>query len=264
MIRGCYFPPEERRDQFHHVINCFWDFVMESLDEFRFISFHKIFRRLSITLLDVMELYGIFDVFLLLKDRSSSSLLDLFFFLVISISTPQPPAVITFLESASVYFKWEYWLRLLKHADILRPLLPNLLNTPPSFFFKFFLGDFDRSRLILENILRLGLGLRERLDRCPLSCFLVLIILNSEYRDVPEHFSKLSQAFTSFSTARDYVFPLVDAAYCTLVIFVYIVLVFSVPLRGYKIKKNTLDGCPSIEIGRAFKSAKRPGVDTVL
>lgn len=28
-----------------------------------------------------------------------------------------------------------------------------------------------------------------------------------------------------YSTVRDYVFPLVDAAYCTLVIFVYIVLV---------------------------------------
>ncbi|GKD15243.1 hypothetical protein Tco_1199650 [Tanacetum coccineum] len=246
MIRGCYFPPEERRDHFHHFINCFWDFVMKSLDEFRvydsmhesedshafwcsfdmpnfqFISFHKIFRRLSITLLDVMELYGIFDVFLLLKDRSSSSLLDLFF---LDFDFQRQPPLSSLSESASVYFKWEYWLRLLKHADILRPLLPNLLNTPPSFFFKFFLGDFDRSRLILENILRLGLGLRERLDRCPLSCFLVLIILNSEYRDVPEHFSKLSQAFTSFSTVRDYVFPLVDAAYCTLVIFVYIVLV---------------------------------------
>ncbi|GJU50395.1 hypothetical protein Tco_1219950 [Tanacetum coccineum] len=220
MIRGCYFPPEERCDHFHHFINCFWDFVMESLDEFRFcdsmhesedshafwcsfdmptfqfISFHKIFRRLSITLLDVIELYGIFDVFLLLKDRSSSSLLDLFF-LDFDFQCQPPPSLLS--ESASMYFEWEYWLRLSKHVDTLHPLLPNLLNMPPFFFFKFCLGDLDRSRLNLENILRLGLGLWERLDRCPLSCFLVLIVLNSEYRDVPKHFLKLSQAFTSFS-----------------------------------------------------------------
>ncbi|GJS97161.1 hypothetical protein Tco_0804129 [Tanacetum coccineum] len=48
------------------------------------------------------------------------------------------------------------------------------------------LGDLDRSCLILENTLGLGLGLRERLDLCFLSCSLVLIVLDSEYRDVPE------------------------------------------------------------------------------
>ncbi|GJX79867.1 hypothetical protein Tco_0328016 [Tanacetum coccineum] len=189
MIRGCYFTPKERRDHFHHFINCYWDFVMESLDEFKvydsmheseyshafwcsfdmptfkFISFHKIFRRLCITLLDVMEFYRIFDVLLLLKDRSSSSLLDLF---SLDFDFQCQPLLSSLSESASVYFKWENWLRLSKHADTLRPLPPNLLNTPPSFFFEFCLGDLDRSRLILENTLRLGLGLWERLDRCPL------------------------------------------------------------------------------------------------
>ncbi|GJU50402.1 hypothetical protein Tco_1219957 [Tanacetum coccineum] len=169
--------------EYSHAFWCSFD-----MPTFQFISFHKIFHRLCITLLDVMEFYGIFDVFLLLKDRSSSSLLDLF---SLDFDFQCQPSLSSLSESASVYFKWENWLRLSKHADTLRPLLPNLLNTPP-FFFEFCLGDLDRSRLILENILRLGLGLRERLDRCPLSCFLVLIVLNSKYRDVPEHFLKLT------------------------------------------------------------------------
>ncbi|GKB16428.1 hypothetical protein Tco_0850351 [Tanacetum coccineum] len=70
--------------------------------------------------------------------------------------------------------------------DILFPLLPSLLNTPPSF--DFCLGDLDSSRLILENTL--VLGLRERLDMCLFSCSLVLIVFDSKYRDVPEHPSK--------------------------------------------------------------------------
>ncbi|GKB47523.1 hypothetical protein Tco_0898276 [Tanacetum coccineum] len=84
-------PPEERCGHSYHFINCFLDFVEESLDEFgvcdsvhesrdshafwcsfdipafQLISFHEIFRRFSIPLLDVMEFYRIFDAFLLLK-----------------------------------------------------------------------------------------------------------------------------------------------------------------------------------------------------
>ncbi|GJX79245.1 protein transport protein Sec23 [Tanacetum coccineum] len=73
-----------------------------------------------------------------------------------------------------------------KRADILFPLLLSILNMPPSF--DFCLGDLDRSRLILENTL--GLGLQECLDLCLFSCSLVLTVLDSEYRDVPEHPSK--------------------------------------------------------------------------
>ncbi|GKA88542.1 hypothetical protein Tco_0810306 [Tanacetum coccineum] len=54
------------------------------------------------------------------------------------------------------------WLYLSGRADTLFPLLPILLNTPPSF--DLCLGDLDRSRLILENTL--VLGLREHLDLC--------------------------------------------------------------------------------------------------
>ncbi|GJX48203.1 putative reverse transcriptase domain-containing protein [Tanacetum coccineum] len=52
----------------------------------------------------------------------------------------------------------------------------------PSFSYGF--GDLDRSRLSLKNILGLGLGLRERLDLYLFSYYLVLIVLDSEYRDV--------------------------------------------------------------------------------
>ncbi|GJY33401.1 hypothetical protein Tco_0417870 [Tanacetum coccineum] len=68
-----------------------FDFVMETFDEFRdcnsmhesgdshafwipldipafqFIPFHKVFRRLSLPLFDVMDFYGIFNAFLLLE-----------------------------------------------------------------------------------------------------------------------------------------------------------------------------------------------------
>nr|GEV49460.1 hypothetical protein [Tanacetum cinerariifolium] len=78
----------------------------------------------------------------------------------------------------------ERWLWSSEHADTLLPLFPNLLNMPPSFSLDFCLDDLDRSHLILEN--RLGLGLQERLDLCLLSCSLVFIILDSEYHDVLE------------------------------------------------------------------------------
>nr|GEU39637.1 ribonuclease H-like domain-containing protein [Tanacetum cinerariifolium] len=58
-----------------------------------------------------------------------------------------------------------------------------LLNTPPSF--DLCLGDL--SRLILENTLGLGLGLRERLDLFLFSCSLAITVFDSEYRDVSEH-----------------------------------------------------------------------------
>nr|GFA48499.1 hypothetical protein [Tanacetum cinerariifolium] len=55
-----------------------------------------------------------------------------------------------------------------ERADTLFPLLSNLLNTPPSYVLCLgdldcsrLIGDFDRSRLILEKTL--VLGLRERL-----------------------------------------------------------------------------------------------------
>ncbi|GJU14135.1 hypothetical protein Tco_1136531 [Tanacetum coccineum] len=83
-------PPEERCGNPHHFINCLWDFVMETFDElrvcnsmhesgdshafwstldipaFQFISFPKVFCRLSLPLFDVMDSYGIFNAFLLL------------------------------------------------------------------------------------------------------------------------------------------------------------------------------------------------------
>ncbi|GJR89315.1 hypothetical protein Tco_0213326 [Tanacetum coccineum] len=70
---------------------------------------------------------------------------------------------------------------------------------PPSFSLNFCLGDLDRLRLILENTLGLGLGLREHLDLCLFSCSLVLIVLDSEYCDVSEDPSKFSRDFTPFS-----------------------------------------------------------------
>jgi hypothetical protein len=36
-------------------------------------------------------------------------------------------------------------------------------------------------------------------------------------------------------------------------------LVFSVPLRGYKIEKNALDGCPGIEKEGRFQRRKAMG-----
>ncbi|GJY95732.1 ATP synthase subunit alpha, chloroplastic [Tanacetum coccineum] len=75
-----------------------------------------------------------------------------------------PPPLSSLSESASVYFKREYWLRLSEYAVTLLSLLSNLLNTSPSFFLEFCLIDLDRSRLILENTLGLGRGLREHLD----------------------------------------------------------------------------------------------------
>ncbi|GKA65323.1 hypothetical protein Tco_0765030 [Tanacetum coccineum] len=113
--------------------------------------------------------------------------LDFFFF---DLDFQCPPPLSLLSESASVYLEWERWLWLSESADTLFPLLPNLLNAPPSFSLDFCLGDLDRSRLILENTLGLGLGLRDRLDLCLFSCSLVLIVLDSEYRDVPEHPSK--------------------------------------------------------------------------
>ncbi|GJR28621.1 hypothetical protein Tco_1104853 [Tanacetum coccineum] len=35
VIRSCHLSPEERCSHSHHFVNCFWDFVMETLDEFR-------------------------------------------------------------------------------------------------------------------------------------------------------------------------------------------------------------------------------------
>ncbi|GJV02568.1 hypothetical protein Tco_1336137 [Tanacetum coccineum] len=35
VIRGRHFPPEERCDYSYHLINCFWDFIIETFDEFR-------------------------------------------------------------------------------------------------------------------------------------------------------------------------------------------------------------------------------------
>ncbi|GJU53961.1 hypothetical protein Tco_1227675 [Tanacetum coccineum] len=93
----------------------------------------------------------------------------------------------------------ERWLWLSERADTLFSLFLNLLDTPPSFSLNFCLGDLDCSRLILENTLGLGLGLREHLDMCLFSCSLVLIVLDSKYRDVPEDLSKFSRAFTLFS-----------------------------------------------------------------
>ncbi|GJY17682.1 hypothetical protein Tco_0389173, partial [Tanacetum coccineum] len=69
---------------------------------------------------------------------------------------------------------------LIEPEDTLLALLPNLLNTSHSLSLDFHLGDLDRSRLILENTLGLGLGLWERLDLCLFSCSLVLIVLDWE------------------------------------------------------------------------------------
>ncbi|GJX85048.1 hypothetical protein Tco_0335822 [Tanacetum coccineum] len=101
------------------------------------------------------------------------SLLD---FCFLNLDFQFPPLLFSLSESASVYLELECWLWLPEHEDTLFPLYPNLLNTPPSFSLGFCLGDLDRSRLILENILGLGFGLRERLDLCLLSCLLQLVV----------------------------------------------------------------------------------------
>ncbi|GJR18528.1 hypothetical protein Tco_0967055 [Tanacetum coccineum] len=115
--------------------------------------------------------------------RSSSSLLGFFYF---DLDFQCPPPLSSLSENAFVYIEYERWLWLSERADTLFSLFPNLLNTPPSFSLNFCLGDLDHSRLILENTLGLGLGLRERLDLCLFSCSLVLIVLDLEYRDVLE------------------------------------------------------------------------------
>nr|GEU36313.1 hypothetical protein [Tanacetum cinerariifolium] len=69
---------------------------------------------------------------------------------------------------------------------------------PHSFSLEFYLGDLDRSRLILENTLGLGLGLQERLDLCLFSPSLVLIGLDSEYHDVSEHPLMLTIGYSSY------------------------------------------------------------------
>ncbi|GJY79629.1 hypothetical protein Tco_0485430 [Tanacetum coccineum] len=125
-------------------------------------------------------------------DKSSSSLCDFFFF---DLDFQCPPSLSSLSERASVYFEREFRLHLSERADTLFPLLPSLLNTPPSF--DLCLGDLDHLRLILENTL--VFGLRKRLDLCLFSCSLVSIVFYSEYRDVPKHPSKLSQDFSSFS-----------------------------------------------------------------
>nr|GEW25548.1 hypothetical protein [Tanacetum cinerariifolium] len=71
---------------------------------------------------------------------------------------------LAFHVSVELNMRHQLWLS--ERADTLFPLLPNLLNISPSFSLNFFLRDLDRSRLILENTLGLGLGLRERLDLC--------------------------------------------------------------------------------------------------
>nr|GEY23956.1 hypothetical protein [Tanacetum cinerariifolium] len=48
-----------------------------------------------------------------------------------------------------------------------------------------------------SNTLGLGLGLRERLDLCLLPCSLALIVLDSEYRDVPEDPPKFTTGYNS-------------------------------------------------------------------
>nr|GEU33913.1 isoleucine--tRNA ligase, cytoplasmic-like [Tanacetum cinerariifolium] len=100
--------------------------------------------------------------------------------------------VVTLIISSNV-FGISSWRRLMSSRFVipytLFPLLPNLLNTPPSFVLCLgdldhsrLTGDFDRSCLILEKTL--VLGIRERLGLCLLSCSLVLIVFDSEYREL--------------------------------------------------------------------------------
>ena len=51
----------------------------------------------------------------------------------------------------------------------------------------------------------------------------------------------------------------VDVVAHVFMFFVEIGLVFSVPLRGYKIEKNALDGCPGIEKEGRFQRRKAMG-----
>lgn len=46
-----------------------------------------------------------------------------------------------------------------------------------------------------------------------------------------------------YSTGRDYVFPLVDAAYRTLVIFVYIVITLTLTESGRGVVLFMIQGC---------------------
>ena len=50
-----------------------------------------------------------------------------------------------------------------------------------------------------------------------------------------------------------------DVVACSLIFFIEIGLVLSVPLRGYKIEKNALDGCPGIEKEGRFQRRKAMG-----
>ncbi|GJY86638.1 putative reverse transcriptase domain-containing protein, partial [Tanacetum coccineum] len=87
--------------------------------------------------------------------------------------------------SVSLFYVMEhYWvsdaLLLLECADMLRPLLPSLLNTVLSLLALLLYscrGDLDLSRLNLVKTLGLWRGLRERL------CLLGDIVLDSEYAD---------------------------------------------------------------------------------
>lgn len=50
-----------------------------------------------------------------------------------------------------------------------------------------------------------------------------------------------------------------DVVACSFLFKIEIGLVFSVPLRGYKIEKNALDGCPGIEKEGRFQRRKAMG-----
>ena len=50
-----------------------------------------------------------------------------------------------------------------------------------------------------------------------------------------------------------------DVVACSFLFGIEIALVFSVPLRGYKIEKNALDGCPGIEKEGRFQRRKAMG-----
>lgn len=50
-----------------------------------------------------------------------------------------------------------------------------------------------------------------------------------------------------------------DVVACSFLFEIEIGLVFSVPLRGYKIEKNALDGCPGIEKEGRFQRRKAMG-----
>ncbi len=50
-----------------------------------------------------------------------------------------------------------------------------------------------------------------------------------------------------------------DVVAISFLFLIEIGLVFSVPLRGYKIEKNALDGCPGIEKEGRFQRRKAMG-----